>query len=123
LVDLDPAVSACAAEGRPGDSLHVAWQWSDISPLLGLAITLLVTDRALGDILGAISLGKLEVEHASFTGVLDEARASAAKRMLEDPDRSIGQTAYALGFSEPSAFHRAFKRWTGMTPSAYRARL
>jgi len=66
---------------------------------------------------------KLELEHASFTGVLAEARATVAKRMLEDPDRSIGETAHALGFSEASAFHRAFKRWTGMTPTAYRSQL
>ena len=66
---------------------------------------------------------KLDEERASFTSVLAEARASAAKRMLEDPERSIGQTAYDLGFSETSAFHRAFKRWTGMTPAAYRSRL
>jgi AraC-like DNA-binding protein len=66
---------------------------------------------------------KLEEEQASFTGVLAEARASAAKRMLQDPERSIGQTAHALGFSETSAFYRAFKRWTGMTPAAYRSRL
>jgi AraC-like DNA-binding protein len=66
---------------------------------------------------------RLEEEHVSFTQVLAEARASAAKRMLEDPERSIGQTAYALGFSDTTAFHRAFKRWTGMTPAAYRARL
>jgi AraC-like DNA-binding protein len=66
---------------------------------------------------------KLGEEHASFTGVLTEARASAAKRMLEDPERSIGQTADALGFSETSAFYRAFKRWTGMTPAAYRSKL
>jgi AraC-like DNA-binding protein len=66
---------------------------------------------------------RLEEEHVSFTEVLAEARASAAKRLLEDPERSIGQTAYDLGFSETSAFYRAFKRWTGMTPTAYRARL
>jgi AraC-like DNA-binding protein len=64
---------------------------------------------------------KLEEEHTSFTRLLTEARSIAAKRMLEDPARSIGEITYALGFSETSAFYRAFKRWTGMTPAAYRS--
>jgi AraC-like DNA-binding protein len=40
--------------------------------------------------------------------------------MLRDPGQSIQQTAHALGFSNVGAFHRAFKRWTGMTPAQYR---
>jgi AraC-like DNA-binding protein len=64
---------------------------------------------------------KLEEEHTSFTRLLTEARSIAAKRMLEDPARSIGEITHALGFSETSAFYRAFKRWTGMTPAAYRS--
>jgi AraC-like DNA-binding protein len=66
---------------------------------------------------------KLDEEHTSFTRVLTEARASAAKRMLEDPECSVGEITYTLGFSETSAFYRAFKRWTGMTPAAYRSGL
>jgi len=63
---------------------------------------------------------RLDEEGVSYTGLLNEARATLAKRMLDDPHRSIHETAYAMGFSDPSAFHRAFKRWTGMTPSQYR---
>jgi AraC-like DNA-binding protein len=33
----------------------------------------------------------------------------------------IGEVSYLLGFSEPRAFHRAFRRWTGETPQAWRA--
>jgi AraC-like DNA-binding protein len=66
---------------------------------------------------------KLDEERVSFADLLKEVRAGAAKRMLEDPARSIYEAAYAMGFSDPSAFHRAFKRWTGMTPAQYRATL
>jgi AraC-like DNA-binding protein len=63
---------------------------------------------------------RLDEEGVSYSGLLNEARATLAKQMLGDPDRSIYETAYAMGFSDPSAFHRAFKRWTGMTPTQYR---
>jgi len=44
-----------------------------------------------------------------------------ARRLLDDASRSIKETALAMGFSDPRAFHRAFRRWTGTTPKQYRA--
>ena len=38
-----------------------------------------------------------------------------------DDQLAVARAAEQLGFSEPSAFHRAFKKWTGLTPGAYRA--
>lgn len=62
----------------------------------------------------------LSEEHALFSDLVDDARAARAKRILMDPAQSIQETAYSLGFRTASAFSRAFKRWTGMTPRAYR---
>jgi AraC-like DNA-binding protein len=62
----------------------------------------------------------LQGEQTLFSALVEDARAIHAKRTLSDSDRSIQETAYALGYRTPSAFARAFKRWTGMTPRAYR---
>jgi AraC-like DNA-binding protein len=79
------------------------------------------TARRLG--LSARSLRrKLQMEGKSYTDVVDGALATLAKRLLADEQRTIEQTAYELGFSAPSAFHKAFKRWTGVTPSDFRRR-
>jgi AraC-like DNA-binding protein len=64
---------------------------------------------------------RLLAEGVSFRELVDDNRMQLAKRMLERPHASIQETAYALGFTSPAAFHRAFKRWTGMTPQQYRA--
>jgi AraC-like DNA-binding protein len=63
---------------------------------------------------------RLSEEGTSFQQLVVEARVARATRLLEDPRRSIKDTAYAMGFASPSAFHRAFKRWTGVSPSAVR---
>jgi len=39
---------------------------------------------------------------------------------LTDASLAVAEIAYLLGFSEPSAFHRAFKRWAGVTPLEFR---
>jgi AraC-like DNA-binding protein len=65
---------------------------------------------------------RLADEGASYKVLFDEALAVAAMRMLGDSRRTIQDIALAMGFSDPSAFHRAFKRWTGMTPVQYRSR-
>lgn len=61
---------------------------------------------------------RLAAESLSLTVLLDEARCRLACEELRR-DGSIKEIAERVGFSEPSAFHRAFKRWTGQTPLEY----
>jgi AraC-like DNA-binding protein len=65
---------------------------------------------------------RLAAAGISFQELLDETRREAAERCLTDSSLSIGEVAYLLGYSEPAAFHRAFKRWMGVTPQIFRAR-
>ena len=58
----------------------------------------------------------------SFEALCDDARRQAASTYLADTTLSIAEVAYLLGYSEPTAFHRAFKRWHGATPHAFRHR-
>lgn len=60
---------------------------------------------------------RLGSEGAPFSSLVNEARCRFACEQLRRPDGTIKGTAELLGFSEPSAFHRAFKRWTGSTPT------
>jgi AraC-like DNA-binding protein len=63
----------------------------------------------------------LAAEGASFRGVVDGLRQERARILLEDRRNSIAEIALALGFSELSAFSRAYKRWTGRPPSEARS--
>ena len=56
----------------------------------------------------------------TYQQILDETRHELARRYLDDQSKSVTEITFLLGFSEQSAFTRAFKRWSGMAPSAYR---
>jgi AraC-like DNA-binding protein len=63
---------------------------------------------------------RLAAEGSSFREILDSVRAELAQALLKDPGLSISDIAFFLDYSEPAAFHRSFRRWTGLTPRAYR---
>jgi AraC-like DNA-binding protein len=63
---------------------------------------------------------KLKAEGVTFEKVLDELRHRLALDYLGGKKASVNETAYLVGFSDPAAFSRAFKRWTGKNPSAMR---
>ena len=56
----------------------------------------------------------------NFNQLLADYRCNLAKRLLSGTDESIDEIVYLTGFSEPSTFYRAFKRWTNQTPVEYR---
>jgi AraC-like DNA-binding protein len=57
----------------------------------------------------------------SYADIVDDVRRELAHREVALGTRSFGEIAFLLGFSQASAFDRAFRRWTGCTPSAYRS--
>ena len=66
---------------------------------------------------------QLEREGCSFQQIKDEVRRGLAFECLRDGVLSVAQIAEQTGFQEPSAFHRAFKKWTGESPGSYRVRV
>lgn len=95
------AVEAALAEGEP--------KLAQIARALGLS------ERTLHR--------RLQDEGISFTTLVDDARRARALLLLEDKQLSTGEIAFLLGYAEPSAFFRAFRRWTGDTPRAFRERM
>ena len=64
---------------------------------------------------------RLKAEGVTFEQLLDELRHRLALKLLRDQHLQVKQAAWRLGFSDPAAFSRAFKRWTGTAPSFSRA--
>jgi len=63
---------------------------------------------------------KLKREETTFQQLLDQTRKELAQSYVSDSIHSTKEIAYILGFSSPAAFHRAFKRWLGVSPGQYR---
>lgn len=63
---------------------------------------------------------RLNKEETNFKTLLETTRQELALHYIRETHRTLGEITYLLGFSEPSNFTRAFKRWTGKTPAEYR---
>ncbi|WP_028241019.1 AraC family transcriptional regulator [Stutzerimonas azotifigens] len=66
---------------------------------------------------------RLQDEGTSYQQLLDDTRRELADQYLAQPGLTLLEIAYLLGFADPSNFFRAFRRWFGVTPGEYRARL
>jgi len=93
----------------------------------GLLMPILHTGDASIDVIAArLAVSRqtlyrqLKTEGVTFEMVLDELRHKLAVHYLSGKRTSVNETAYLVGFSEPAAFSRAFKRWTGTTPRSLR---
>lgn len=76
-----------------------------------IADLLLVTPRTLQR--------RLKSEGKSFSGLVEETRRELADKYIRENSFNLKEISFLLGFSEESAFSRAFKRWTGQSPSDY----
>lgn len=81
--------------------------------LARVAGTLFVSERTLKR--------RLHEEHASFQNLVDQVRLERAGDLLTNTGMNLSQIADALGYADAANFTRAFKRWTGTSPSHYRA--
>lgn len=63
---------------------------------------------------------RLEKEGTSYQRIKDNARRDVAITLLSRDGLTVSQVAELTGFSDPSAFHRSFKKWTGLSPGSYR---
>lgn len=81
---------------------------------------------AQGDVASALNVSprtlqrRLDADGLTFSGVLDGVRKRRAQELLTDGALSVQEVAYLLGYSEPRAFHRSFRRWTGSSAGAWR---
>jgi len=65
---------------------------------------------------------RLSEEHTSYNDLLGEVRQQFAERYLARGTLTASEVAYLIGFTEPPAFFKAFKRWTGLTPREFQER-
>ena len=63
---------------------------------------------------------RLEKEGTSYQRIKDNARRDVAISLLSRQGMTVSEVAEQIGFSDPSAFHRSFKKWTGQSPGSYR---
>jgi AraC-like DNA-binding protein len=111
---------ALARRSRPAEAIRTRVE-NAITPLLPhgkaraseVARSLAMSQRTLARRLGS--------EGLTFIGVLEEIRTDLARHYLKDASLSVSRIAWLLGYHEVGAFTHAFKRWTGQTPTQFRA--
>jgi len=128
ISDADPllhtllAENAAAAVARADPLLH-----GDVRRAIRLL--LLTGQCSRGDVARRLGLHertlgrRLRAAGATFQQLLDDTRAEIAKQLLRDTRVPVARIAAAAAYRDPTVFTRAFARWTGRTPSKFRAEL
>lgn len=93
---------------------------SQISRTLSQGIPTLSEVAAQFGMSGRTLQRRLSDRGYSFQTLVDESRRQLAKQLLRETDYPLAEVAFLTGFSEQSAFNRAFKRWAGQTPRSFR---
>lgn len=94
----------------------------EVAHQLSTTVSMRVTAKRMGMSVATLRR-RLEGEGATFAGIVDEIRRDLAARYLNEQTLTVSEVAFLLGFSSGAAFHRAFRRWTGASPAAYREKL
>lgn len=126
LLKADPATVAfferyienLLADGPPSKQFTSDVRRVVANRLRGEAPTIAEVAAELG--MSTRTLGRrLRLEGTTYQALLDDTRFALARQHIQTGHLSFAEISALLGFSEPSAFHRAFRRWTGMTPQGY----
>lgn len=89
---------------------HVSAHMPDIETVAGISnLSVRTLQRQLHD------------EGQSFASIISDVRFEAASNLLHNSNQSISEICAELGYSDPAHFTRAFRRWSGMSPTQYRA--
>lgn len=113
-VQLERELAAVVDAGLPSRIRALLAARSDYPPITEVAKQLRMSTRTLKR--------KLAEHDTTFSALRDDHRRQRALLLLDNRALSIGEVATKLGYSELPNFTRAFRKWTGMTPNAYRAR-
>lgn len=115
-----------AVQGRRGGSVPTVWDFP--ASLRAVLRAYLDEGRPSIELAARISgttvrtlQRRLAQLNLTFSDILEEVRFDAAKRLLRDRDVKVTDAAYALGYSDPAHFTRAFRRMAGVNPRRYRA--
>ncbi|MBM6595273.1 AraC family transcriptional regulator [Microvirga pudoricolor] len=108
---------------RQGGDAHVTFS-DDIRRLLRIRI--MSRSCSVSVLAGLLAMHRrtlsrrLKYSGSGYRSIANEIRFEIARQLLEDTNLSLGEVSAALGYSEASAFTRAFRRWSGRTPTAWR---